>query len=163
MTGVGVPHPDLGGGGYPIQLWPGGTPSKPVQGGTLGTPTIQTWPGGTLGTPTIQTWLQGILGTPLPSRPGWRTPSPTIQTWMGYSPPPSRPGWGTPHHQDLARYLPLHPDLTGVPPHHPDLAGVPPPVKVWTDKQTENSTFPHPSDAGCNKKVLLENSRHKAR
>ena len=24
----------------------------------------------------------------------------------------------------------------------------PPPVKVWTDTQTENITFPHPSDAG---------------
>ena len=46
---------------------------------------------------------------------------PTIQTWMGY------------------------------PPNHPDLAGVPPPpTEVWTDKQTENSTFPHPSDAGGN-------------
>ena len=29
--------------------------------------------------------------------------------------------------------------------------GVPPPIKVWTDKQTENSTFPHPSDAGGSK------------
>ena len=36
-------------------------------------------------------------------------------------------------------------------PHHPDLAGVPPPREVWTDKQTENSTFPHPSDAGDKK------------
>ena len=28
--------------------------------------------------------------------------------------------------------------------------GCPLPVEVWTDKQTENSTFPHPSDAGGN-------------
>ena len=27
---------------------------------------------------------------------------------------------------------------------------LPPPPEMWTDKQTENSTFPHPSDAGGN-------------
>ena len=104
-----------------------------------------------------------------------------IQSWWGGDhgyPPPSRPGQGgTPHHPDLAGVpSPHHQDLAGVPPtiktwlgypptiqtwpgyppHHPDLAGVPPsPVKVWTDKQTENSTFPHPSDAGGNKSGML--------
>ena len=121
-----------------------------VEGGTQGPPTSR--PGWGEGVPphhpdlagvppTIQTWLgypphhQDLAGVPQPppSRPGLGTPS-----------PPSRPGWDTPP--------PHHPDLTGVPPPHPDLAGVPPPlVKVWTDKQTKNSTFPHPSDAGGNK------------
>ena len=81
---------------------------------------------------------------------------------------------GTPHHPDLARgyprYPPHHPDLVWgvpqVPTHHPDLGwgtpdpdlgwgtpptstvlgrGSPPPRKC---EQTENITFPHPSDAG---------------
>ena len=42
---------------------------------------------------------------------------------------------------------PLRPD--GVPPSVGGLGYNPPPV--WTDTQTENITFPHPSDAGDNK------------
>ena len=148
----GVPHPVMV-GGTPSSHGEGGTPSSHSGGGsTLGTPTIQTWPGVpptiqtwpggfTLGTPTIQTWLRGTLGTPHhPDLAGGFTPGtpPTTQMAGGY-PPPSRPGWGTPH----------HPDLTGVPPPPSRLDwSTPPPVEVWTDKQTENSTFPHPSDAG---------------
>ena len=50
-----------------------------------------------------------------------------------------------------------HPDLGwDTPPPHPDLEwGNPPPVEVWTDTQSENITFPHPSDAGCNKVRLV--------
>ena len=33
--------------------------------------------------------------------------------------------------------------------------------QVWTDQQTENITFPHPSDAGSNKKVLLCGSKRR--
>ena len=156
--------PSSHGGGTPSSHGEGYCRNPPTiqtwLGGYLGylPLTIQTWPGrypryphhsdlarGTQGTPTIQTWL-GYLPPPSrpcwsispPSRPGWGTPTiktwpgyhPTIQTWLGY-PPPSRPGWGIPS--------------------HPDLAGVPP-IEVWTDKQTENSTFNHPSDAGSNKK-----------
>ena len=46
---------------------------------------------------------------------------------LGYPPPQSRPGMG-----------------------HP-----PPPVKVWTDTQSENITFPHPSDAGGKKRKVF--------
>ena len=42
---------------------------------------------------------------------------------------------------DLAR-VPYCLDLAGVPPPNLDL--------VWTNKQTETITFPHPSDAGGN-------------
>ena len=119
----------------------------------------------------------GWGGTPIHSWWGYpRYPPPSRLDWGGYPGyPPSRLGWGipshhpdlagvSPHHQDLAGvpptiktwlgYPPHHPDLTGVPPH-PDLAGVPSPspIEVWTDKQTENSTFPHPSDAGGKKSM----------
>ena len=47
---------------------------------------------------------------------------------------------------------------TGVPPgkgHGKEPGtGVPHPPKVWSAKQTENITFPHPSDAGGNQKVI---------
>ena len=129
------------GGGYPIQSWWGGTPSS--HGG--GYP-IQSW----WGIP--HPVMGGVPGVPPPSRPGWATPHhpdltgvplPTIQTWPGYSPtiqtwleypPPSRPGWGT-HPPTIKTWLGY------------------PPVELWTDKQTENSTFPHPSDAGDNNKM----------
>ena len=41
----------------------------------------------------------------------------------------------------------------GVPPI--SQMGYPTPVEVCTDKQTENSTYPHPSDEGGNKMVHL--------
>ena len=61
---------------------------------------------------------------------------PTMQTWPGY-PLPFRLGQGTPS--------PTIQTWLGYPP--------PPPVEVWTEKQTENSTFPHPSDAGGKNKA----------
>ena len=135
----------VGGGGYPIQSWWGGTPSTPGRGYP-----IQSWLGGGTpsshgrGTPSSHGGLPhpdlaggGVVPQvpPLLPRPAGAPPSP----------PPSGPGWGTPH----------HPDLAGVPPPSPsrpdrDTPYPPPPtprVDVWTDKQTENSTFPHPSDA----------------
>ena len=69
-----------------------------------------------------------------PSRPGMGYPP--IQTWDGV-PPPSRHGMG---------YSPC-----------PDLWWGTPPVEVWTDKQAENSTFPHPPDAGCKNETALNN------
>ena len=162
-------------GGYPIQSWWGVPPTSQTWPGGLGgfpgyPPIIQTWPGGdtphhpdlargtlvtlrsskpgwgsTLGAPpTIKTWP----GYPS-SRSGWGVPPtimtwpgypPSIQTWLGY-PPPSRPGQGT-------LPPPSRPDW-GTPPSRPGW-DTPPPIEVWTDKQTENSTFPHPSDAGGN-------------
>ena len=97
------------------------------------------------------------------------------------------PGWATPPHPDLAeggtlgRFplagVPPHPDLAGgtLGGHLPgwgtpqsDLAGVPP---VWTWPgyppphrcgQTENITFPHPSDAVGNKITESERAGHNA-
>ena len=144
----GVPYSVMVGGtsssheGYPIQSWWGGLPHPDLARGVV--PQVP---------PTIQTWLayphHPDLAGVSPHHPDLAGVSPpTIQTWLGY-PLPSRPGWGT---------LPHHLDLAGVPPYHPHLARVPPPtihtwlgypnVEVRTDKQTENSTFPHPSDAG---------------
>ena len=104
VPGVPPHHPDLV-GGYPIQIWSGGTPSKP----NWGWYPIQTWSGGTPSRPgqgyPIQTWSGGILGTPSPSRPV-----------MGY-PPDLR--WGTPHHPDLGWGTPQTWD------------GVPPTIQTW--------------------------------
>ena len=116
--------------------WGRGYPSSPGGGG--GTPpTIQTWSWG--GVPsTIQTW-DGVPPTiqtwdGVPPRPGMGY-SPT-QTWDGVPPPP-RPGTG---------YSPPRPGMGY------------PSVKVWTDKQTENSTFPHPSDTGGNYRISRDRS-----
>ena len=65
-------------------------------------------------------------------------------TWRGY--PHPRSGWGVPHQEGWGY---PHQDLMGVPP--PIDGWGYPPVEVWTDTQTENCTFPHPSDAGGNK------------
>ena len=77
-------------------------------------------------------------------------------------------------HYAVLDEVPLGPDLEGVPPAQVWMGGTPsgrmgvppsgpdggtsshwwmgyPPVEVWTDTQTVNSTFPHPSDAGGNK------------
>ena len=88
-------------------------------------------------------------------------------------PPPFRAGMGYLSIWTLDGLPPSHLDgippcqLDGVPPSHldgltpvtwmgyPHLGwGTPPPVEVWTEKQTENSTFPHPSDADGNKRLL---------
>ena len=72
-----------------------------------------------------------------------------VLSWLGYASPP-------PPHLDLAG-VPPRLDLARVPPPPPiwtslvyspclDLARVP--SQVWTDKQTETITFPHPPDAG---------------
>ena len=147
---VGEPHPVMG--GSPSSHGGGilGTPhppSRPGQGVPWVPPTHHPdLDGGTPGTPYHPEHAGGVPQVP-----------PTIQTWSeGYPgyPPPSRPGQGTPHHQDLNRVPPTIQTWLGYPHHHQDLAGIaPPPVKVWTDKQTENSTFPHPSDAGGNNRM----------
>ena len=69
---------------------------------------------------------------------GWGTP----RTWDGV--PPRTWDGVTPQTWDWVPPLDL--DLGwGTPLPRPEM-GYPP--QVWTDKQTENSTFPHPSDAG---------------
>ena len=76
-----------------------------------------------------------VRGVP-PSIPGMGTPP---VSWMGY---PSAWTWdGVPPISWMGYPLPG----SGIGyPDHPDLGQgtTPPPVKVWTDKQTENSTFP---------------------
>ena len=109
--------------------------------GTL--PPAWTWDG----VPPSQIWTGGVV---------------PIQSWMGVAPisrmgyPCPDLGWGTTH-LDLGWGTPLsrpgmgyHPTWTwdGVPPSCPDLRwGTPSPRKC---EQTENITFPHPSDAGSN-------------
>ena len=132
----------------PPQTW--GTPRHGVPPQTWGTSpdmgTPRTW-----GTPLPYPDLR--WGTPTPDM-GWVTPPTIIQTWPG-SPPDLR--WGTPT-PDMGWVTPPH--------HHPDLAGVPPRPEMgypptsdlrWGNpplphkcEQTENITFPHPSDAGGN-------------
>ena len=136
----GCTHPVLAvTGGYPIQSWLGvphprsrwGVPHHPVLAG--GYP-IQSWPGGYPipgpgGYPPSAGWgtpLDLGLGTPSPSRPGMEY---TLQLDGVPPPPPPGPGMGYPPRPD---------------------PGLPPPIEVWTDKQNENSTFPHPSGAGRN-------------
>ena len=75
----------------------------------------------------------GYLGTPCPDL-GWGTP---LQTWDGVPPPHVQTWDGVP--------LSIQ-TWHGVPPLPRPGTGYPP-LEVWTDKQTENSTFPHPSDA----------------
>ena len=102
-----------------------------------------------------------------PSSPGWEVPPPIIQTWDGYLPvhtwdgaPPVDLGWGTPTWTwdgvppvSWMGY-PLPGPGMGYPPSagwgtpHLDLGWGTLLVEVWTDKQTENSTFSHPTDAG---------------
>ena len=93
----------------------------------------------------------GRGGTPSSPGQGGTPSSPcqgVPQTWDGVphqldGVPPPEPRMGYP------------PDLGwGTP--HPDLGqGNPPAIEVWTDKQTENSTLPHPSDAGGNELVRI--------
>ena len=109
-------------------LWVGSASSIPGWGGTTGTPHY----------PTIQTWLGDTLGTP-PTIQTWDKVPPTIQTWSGGT-------LGTSNHPDLGWGTPSHPDLRwGTPQPRPGMGY--PPCKCG---QTENITFPHPSDAGGN-------------
>ena len=122
-------------GDYPIQSWMWGVGATQFSLG--GGYPIQSWMGAypnwgvphpvLTGVPLSWSWM----GTPPPiSRMGYplsrpRMGYPPSRPGMGYTPP--TPGWGTPC-----------PDLGwGTPPH---MCG-----------QTENITFPHPSDAGGNK------------
>ena len=99
----------------------GGLPTtRPDQGGTP----IQFWPEGT----PIQSRPEDTWGTPC--QPDGSTPP--LPGRMGV--PPIRKNGGT----------------TQSPPQPRQLDGVPPPLEVWTNKQTENSTFPYPSDVGGN-------------
>ena len=130
---MGVPHPRSGWGypilltgGYPLQVWMGGTPSSwqgvPPSKMRMGVPhsADRGYPhprsgwGGNLGYPPSKTRLDGVpphprldallppsWGTP-PSRTGWGTPT---QDWMVYPPPQSKTGWGTPHPQPPVRRL----------------------------------------------------------
>ena len=139
----------------------GGTPSSPGLGATPGTPHHH-HPDLARGYPRYPPPSRPGWGTPPPSRPGRGTPHyPDLAE--GYS-PPSRPGWGTPHLQDLAGIPPTIQTWLRYPlPSTPGWGTPLPPIKVWTDKQTENSTFPHPLDAGGNNKALLrERKRHTA-
>ena len=132
----GVLHPVLAGLGYPIP-GPGGrgTPSSPCR-----------WvphPFLARGYPRIP---------PLHPDLGWATPH-----QLDGVPPCLDLGWGTPHQLD--GYPPAW-TWDGVTPSVQTWDGVPPPsVEEWTDKQTENSTFPHPSDAGGNYKQQQESPR----
>ena len=111
----------------------------------------------------IQSWLGGT-----PSNPDWGEGTPSS---LGWGDSPSSPDQGVPPSPDLGcGNPPLCPDLGWGTPHaagwstpiHTWDGVTPPPVEVWTDKRTENSTFPHPSDAGGNKPASLPSSqRHK--
>ena len=140
-------------GGYPIQSWVGGTPSSPIQGGFP----IQSWPGEY----PIQSFHHEDLGSGTPPIRwmryphldlGWGTPLhqldavPPLGLWMGY--PPSA-GWSTPQSGPGMGYpCQLNEVLSPSPPSRPGMGYLP--VKVWTNQQTENSTFPHSWDAGHN-------------
>ena len=154
-------HPDLA--GVPPPFRPGWSTSPPSRPG-WGTPHHPDLAG-------VPPHHQDLAGVPptIKTWPGYPYHPDLAGGYPGYL-PPSRSGWGTPHHQDLTRVPPTIQTWLGYPLHHPDLTGVsptiqtwqgypppsrpgwgtPPPVKVWTDKQTGNSTFSHPSDAGGN-------------
>ena len=138
-------YADLSGGGYPIS-GPGGYPI-PCLGGTPsqvvgGVHRPRSW-GGT---------LSHVQGVPHPRSGGYPIPG------LGGVPHPKS---GVPlHHLDLAGVPPS--DLRWGTPQHLDLAGVPPgpemgyPADLRYEmgyppgkcEQTENITFPHPSDGG---------------
>ena len=115
----GQGYPIPGLGGYPIP-GPGGTLSQ-VWGYPIPGPGRYSIPG--LGGTPSQVGGTPSHGVPPPARPG-----------MGY--PPSRPGMGYSPWPDLGWGTPLPRPEMGYPP------------QVWTDKQTENSTFPHPLGVG---------------
>ena len=127
--GVPIPCP----GGYPVPCPRGVTPSQvqrvpnPMSGG-LPHPRSRGYP------------IPGPGGYPIPGPGGTPShfqgvPHPRVGGTQGTT-PSSRPGRGPPH---------LRPEMGYPPPQHLDLVGVPPPHKC---EQTENITFPHPSDGG---------------
>ena len=127
----------------------GGTPSQ-VQGGIPS----QVW-----GVPRPRSRGRGypvpcLGGYPIPGR-GYPISGPA-RPGMGYPPPPARPGMGSPRPDLGWGNPPPKPDLGwGIPPWPRPGTGYPPPLQVWTDKQTENSTFPHPLDAGGKNAISL--------
>ena len=79
-----------------------------------------------------------VRGYPIPCLGGYPIPDlARVPPDLGWGTPPARPGMGTPH-SDLRWSTPL---------------------KVWTDTQSENITFPHPSDVGS-KYITSERSTH---
>ena len=154
-----VPLPVLDRGVPKIQSWTGGTPSSPgwrwggIQSSLGWGYPIQSWMGGT--PIMILDWVLPCQqdGVPPSSKTGWGYP---IQDWdwvppsAGGDTPPSGPGmgyplsagWGTSWTWDGVPFL-SGPE-TGYPPTPSRKGG-----------QTENITFPHPSDAGGNEWMLL--------
>ena len=136
------------GGGYPISgVEEGGTPSH-VQGGIPS----QVW-GGAGGTPPRSGGTPSQVqcgGVPHPRSGVWGYPIPC----PGVPHPKVGDSQGTSHHLDLVRVPPhLRPEMGYPLPQHLDLTGVlPPPDLRWGTprkcEQTENITFPHPSDGG---------------
>ena len=98
-----------------------------------------------------------VGGVPHPdlARGGGGVPHPDL-TWSNPPPPPPGPGYHPERTWD--QWCGKEPG-TGVPPwkgHGTSDLGKNmglgyPPSQMWTDKQTENITIPHPSDAGGNK------------
>ena len=157
--------------GWGTPVLTGGTPNCLGWGGP-GVPPVLILDGGT---PVL------ILdGVPHISRMGY----PPVKTWDRVPPPHQHDGvppilildggtpypdlgWGTPHQQDgvppLSRpgmgYTPVI-NRMGYPPPHPDLrwGTLPPPPRKCG--QTENITFPHPSDAGGKKVQLQQKVSH---
>ena len=136
-----------GQGGYPIQNW-------------MGEYHIQSW----CGVPhpfltegwgySIQSWVEGYGNwvAPCPDL-GWGIPRPDLG--MRYPSPDLR--WSAPPHPDLRIGYPLSRPGMGYPPSWPGNGvasplsagqGYPHPPRKY--EQTENITFPHPSDAGGN-------------
>ena len=103
--------------GYPIQSWPGGTPSSPGLGvshpALLREYPIQSWQGGTLSSP----------GWEYPHQLDGIPPSPAC-TWNGVPPPPG-PGMGYPLSRPGTGYPPSRPGMGYACVHTWD--GVPPP------------------------------------
>ena len=100
-----------------------------------------------------------IGGYPIQS---WWGSTPSSYDGGGYPGVPPGPGMGYPPVQTWDGVPPVQtwdgvlPTQTWdrVPPPRPGIGY--PPFKVWTDKQTENSTFPHPSDAGGKNSRFIE-------
>ena len=128
--------------GYPIQSGPGGYPILLI-GGSGYSPS-QVWmvvsPISRMGYSLARHWM----GYP---KPGPGMGYPPFILGMGY-PPPSA-GWAIPPPPGPGMGYPPPSTGWGTSPPGPQIWYPPPPaVEVWTDKQTQNSTFSHPSDVG---------------
>ena len=105
-------------------------------GCALGCDPVLDWGGGRYPNPVLD------RGYPFPGLGGAGTPS----CWWG-----GTPGMGHTLHLDLGRgYPPTWTWEEGTPRPPPGPGKGVPPIEVWTDTQSENITFPHPSDAGGN-------------